>query len=186
MRRVDTDASGGRTIRAVTRMLLLGLAMAVVAGGCGGDDEDAPAAPAPATSSTRAEPAPAPEESRPSAPEDADGRASYSRTPRSLAECLRSARGVSEALVKGRDSEDATFFRELVGGRVDVLGVTLRGSPAEVGVFLFEAPEDAREAAPSAGGGGVVAATRGSAIVAGPKDADTAGIETCLKASGYA
>ena len=159
---------------------------ATLAAGCGGDDGEPPrtAAPAPATQATQPEPAPA-------VPERGDGERpskgrSYERTARSLADCIRSASGIEDVIVKGRDSEDAAFFEELVGGRVDVLGVTARGESAELGVFLFESEADAREAAPSAGGGGVAAEARGSAVVAAPPKADTAAIERCLGEAGYA
>jgi hypothetical protein len=98
-----------------------------------------------------------------------------------VADCIRSADGVSDVLVKGRDNEDARFFAELVGGRVEVLGVTLAGQTAEVSVFLFASAGDARKAAPSAGGGGVVAKVHGSAVVVAPSGARVGGIEACLR-----
>ncbi|HEX8052898.1 MAG TPA: hypothetical protein VF517_07890, partial [Thermoleophilaceae bacterium] len=140
-------------------LLLLVIAAALAAAGCGGDDGGGPAAPAP-TTSTQAEPAPAPTtgEAEPRESDEPKPRGERrERTPRSLAGCIKDAPGVEDALVKGRDSEDATFFADLVGGRVDVLGVTLSGESAEVGVFLFATPAAAAKAAPQAGGGGTVA-----------------------------
>ena len=161
--------------------------LAVLAAGCGGDEDEPPppAAPAPTGQATQPEPAStAPEREPEEGGRPGKGRR-YERTPRSLAGCIRSAPGVEDVIVKGRDSEDATFFEDLVGGRVDVLGVTVRGQSAELGVFLFESAADAREAAPSAGGGGVAAEARGSAVVAAPPNADTAAIGRCLEAAGY-
>lgn len=155
---------------------------------CGGDDGGDPAAPQQPATTTGAAPAPGPATAPEAGTEESRPREEPRRvrTPRSLAGCIQAAPGVEDALVKGRDSEDATFFAELVGGRVDVLGVTVAGEPAELGVFLFATPAAAAEAAPQAGGGGTVARARGSAVVAAPADADTRGIESCLRETGYA
>lgn len=159
------------------------LALVALAGCGGGDDE--PAAPAP-TTTTQAQPAqPAPPETQPreEPPPEEERR---ERTPRSLADCIRAESGVGEVIVKGRESEDATYFEDLVGGRVDVLGVTLEGDGAEQTVFLFADAADAKEAAPGAGGGGFEVHAHGAALVVAPPRADTAAIEGCLEATGYA
>lgn len=167
------------------RSLLTAAAAALLAlGGCGGDDDDGgrsaapPAAPTTETVPSRPETT-AREEEEP-APE-------RSRTPRSLADCLREGRGVSEVLVKGADSEDARFFSELAAGSVSVLGVTVEGVPGEVTVALFESAAAARRAAPNAGGGSDLAITPlGSALVIAPSRADTGAVADCLRATGYA
>jgi hypothetical protein len=94
---------------------------------------------------------------------------------------------VSEAIVKGSDSEDATFFGDLAGGRVDVLGVTVEGAPAEVTVALFESEAAATKAEPSAGGGaqGVEVERHGSAVVVAPPNTDLAAVHGCLGETGY-
>ena len=169
-------------------LAVLATLTALLAAGCGGDDGERELPP---VTTTQAPPQTGASEPQPREPEadererpDAGRR--YSRTPASLADCIRAGAGVEDVIVKGRDSEDATFFADLVGGRVDVLGVTVRGEPAELGVFLFESEAVARKAAPSAGGGGVAAEARGAAVVAAPPDADTGAIERCLGAAGYA
>jgi hypothetical protein len=172
-----------RTIARVRSLLSVLLCGLVVAAGCGGDD-DQPTTPSLPTT-TQAAPAPSTAAPEPEEPEKGE-EPRRERTPKSLAGCIRSAGGASEVLVKGRDSEDATFFADLVGGRVDVLGVTLEGESAEVSVFLFDSEADAAKAAPSAGGGGVTARAIGSAVVAAPRGARLASIETCLRATGYA
>ncbi len=187
----DRDPSGGRrrpprvqhlSVRAL--LLVLAAATTLVAG-CGGDDDDQPTTPSLPTA-TQAPAAPArtvPEGERPAKPEPPER---YERTPESLADCIRAAGGVSDVLVKGADSEDARFFGDLAGGRVDVLGVTLSGQSAEVTVVLFASAVKAGEAAPSAGGGGVVARARGAAVVVAPEAARTEAVEECLRATGYA
>jgi hypothetical protein len=160
------------------------LALAALAG-CGGDDDE-PAAPAPAPTTTQAEPAqPAPSETEPRV-RPAPEQERRERTPRSLAGCIRERPGIAEVIVKGRESEDATYFEDLVGGRVDVLGVTPEGEGAEHTVFLFADAAAARKAAPGAGGGGVEVRERGSALVVAPPRADTGAIDGCLAATGYA
>ena len=163
---------------AVAGALLLGL------GGCGGGngDDAEPVVPAP-TPSTEA--APAPTTTAPEAPPE-PGKPRYRRTPISLADCIGAQPGIGEALVKGADSEDTTFFADLAGGRVDVLGVTATGEAAELTVVLFESEAAAQKALPSAGGGGVSAKPRGSALVVAPPAADTEPIEACLGRTGYA
>jgi hypothetical protein len=165
----------------VTAVLALG-----VAAGCGGDDDEAePAAPATGTTApapaATTEPAPAPTTAEPR-----DEKPRRERTPSSLADCLRAADGVSEALVKGGDSEDAAFFSDLAGGRVDVLGVTLEGEATEVTVALFEDPAAARKAAPGSGGGGVEAKAVGSALVLAAAGSERGAVEGCLRETGYA
>jgi hypothetical protein len=160
------------------------LALAVAAG-CGGDDDDGGEPAAPATGTT----APAQtttEASPPATTPPRDERPRRERTPASLADCLRAADGVSEALVKGRDSEDAAFFSDLAGVRVDVLGVTLEGETTEVTVALFQDPAAARRAAPGSGGGGVEARAVGSALVLAAPGAEGGAVEGCLRATGYA
>ena len=169
-------------MRPVIRVLPALVATLLALTGCGGDDEgdEAPAPPATATTTgttTATERADPPET-------DAEPR--YERTPRSLVRCLEQADGVEDALVKGPESEDATFFSELAGARVDVLAVTLEGQPAEVTVALFASAADARKVAPDAGGGGVEATPLGSALVGAPPDSDTGAVEDCLRATGYA
>lgn len=167
-------------------LVVVVLAALCVPAGCGGDDDDddEPVTPSLPTT-TQATPPPST-----AAPEDESSREEprerRERTPESLAGCVREADGVSEVLVKGRDSEDARFFADLVGGRVDVLGVTLSGESAEVTLFLFASEADAAKAAPQAGGGGVAARARGAAVVVAPPDARLAGVEACLRATGYA
>lgn len=175
------------TTRASIAALLAALALA----GCGGDDDGGERSIGPFGATTEAEerpPAkPAPDETetragrRPPRPE-----AGRERTPRSLAACIREAPRVGEVIVKGRKSEDATYFADLVGGRVDVLGVTFRGEGAEHSVFLFESEADARKAAPGAGGEGFEVQLRGAALVVAPPRADSAAIGDCLSATGYA
>ena len=161
------------------------LAALLVLPACGDDDDEPVIRPLPTTT----EPAPPPTAA---APEDEEEPAREvpgerrERTPDSLAECVREADGVSEVLVKGRDSEDARFFAGLVSGRVDVLGVTLSGESAEVTLVLFASEADAAKAAPQAGGGGVVARPRGAAVVVAPPGARVDGVEACLRATGYA
>lgn len=167
-----------RTIAAVRPFVLLLTAAALAFGGCGGDDDE-PAAPAPTVTTPSVT---TPSETEPPAEPEEPKR---ERTPPSLADCIRSADGVSDVLLKGRDSEDARFFADLVGGRVVVLGVTLEGQSAEVSVFLFASAADARKAAPSAGGGGVEARAAGSAVVAGPPGAKAAAVDGCLRETGY-
>ena len=164
---------------------LLTALLAVVPVGCGGDDDDGDA-PAPATT-TQAAPPPTTAGPRTETEErePAEG-PRYRRTPASLADCIRAADSTDEVIVKGGDSEDATFFSELAGERVDVLGVTVRGAPAEVTVAVFGAAGAAKKAAPRADGGGVEARAIGSAVLLAPPAADTAEIEDCLGAAGYA
>ena len=169
--------------------IVLAVVAALALGGCGGDDESdehRPATP-PATGTQTEAPPPATTETEtePEAPAP-DDEPSYTRTPRSLADCIGAADGVSDVLVKGRGSEDATYFGELVGGRVDVLGVTLEGQSAEIGVFLFASPADAKKAAPGAGGGGLEVGIHGSALVVAPPAADIGAIERCLAQAKYA
>jgi hypothetical protein len=159
-------------------------AAALAFAGCGGDDEDDTTATPPPSPTTQAEPAPT-TTTEPPEPERTTPEERRERTPRSLADCIRDEDGVEEVLVKARDSEDAVFFGDLVGGRVDVLGVTLDGVSGEVSVFLFDSEADAAKAAPSAGGGGVEAKADGSAIVAVPPGADAGPVSSCLAATGY-
>jgi hypothetical protein len=161
---------------AVAGALMLGM------GGCGGDDDSDPVTPA-STASTQA--APAPTTTAPEAPQEPD-EPRYRRTPASLAKCLEAEPGISQALVKGSDSEDATFFADLAAGPVQVLGVTVKGEPAELTVVLFQSEAEAEKAAPSAGGGGVSAEAHGSALVLVPSGADAAPIHACLGETGYA
>jgi hypothetical protein len=163
------------------RLATAALATAALAiAGCGGDDDGEPTAPMPPAATTtqpdqpdRTEPRTTPEAER------------LERTPRSLADCIREADGVEEVVIKGREGEDAVFFEELVGGRVDVLGVTLTGVSGEVSVFLFASERDAAKALPSAGGGGVRAEAAGSAVVAAPPGTETGPVSDCLAATGY-
>lgn len=168
----------------VRRLLPLAAVMIAV-GGCGGDgDERRPAAPEPAAT-TSARPAP-PGTSTTTATEGPERKPSYERTPRSLAACLRTAPGVDEVLVKGRDSDDVMFFSDLAEGRVDVLGVTVEGAAGEVTVAVYESAAAAKKAAPNAGGGSTVAIKAvGSALVIAPLRAPTAAVEDCLSAAGY-
>jgi hypothetical protein len=168
-------------MRMAARMAVAG-ALLVGAAGCGGDDDDGVGPVAPGTTTATATdtaPAPTTEPAKPREPR-------YTRTPRSLADCIGAAPAISDVLVKGGDSEDATFFADLAGGRVDVLGVTAEGEAAELTVVLFKSVGDARKAAPSAGGGGVDAEARGSALMLAPPEADTTAIEDCLGKTGYA
>jgi hypothetical protein len=170
----------------LVRLLAAGVLAVALVSGCGGDDDgDAPAGP-PMTASTQGEPA------RPSAPADAPEEPEKpeelrrKRTPDSLAGCIREAPGVSEVLLKAGDSEDARFFGDLVGGRVDVIGVTAEDEAAELTLALFASAADAKRAAPGAGGGGGLSSrAEGSAVIVAPARADTAAIEDCLRASGY-
>jgi hypothetical protein len=175
-------------IRLVRPLAAGALAVAVLVG-CGGDDDRDESASPPMTASSQQEPA------RPSAPTDATQepesekreKPRRKRTPDSLAGCIREAPGVRDVLVKAGDSEDARFFGDLVDGRVDVLGVTAEGESAELTVALFTSAADARRAAPDAGGGGGLRArAEGSALIVAPAGADTAAIEDCLRATGYA
>ena len=165
--------------RRVTAVLT---AAALALAGCGGDDDGEPTAPAPpsAPAATTTQP----EQAERTEPRTTPG-ARRERTPRSLADCIRGADGVEEVVVKGREGEDAVFFEELVGGRVDVLGVTLAGVSGEVSVFLFASEKDAAKALPSAGGGGVRAAAAGGAVVAAPPGSETGPVSDCLAATGY-
>ena len=171
-------------MRAVLLRLLVVAMLALGAAGCGDDggDDAEPAAPPTTTTTREAEP---PATSPPGEPEREE-EPRRKRTPASLADCIRTADGVSEVLVKGRDSEDVTFFSDLAGGRVDVLGVTLEGEPTEVTVALFSSAGAARKAAPAAGGGGVEAEAVGSAVVLAPPGAPTGAVEDCLSETGYA
>jgi hypothetical protein len=99
---------------------------------------------------------------------------------------MRAADGIEQVVVKGSDSEDAVFFADLAGERVDVLGVTVAGEEAEVTVALFASAGAAKDAAPSAGGGGVEARATGSALVLAPPGVVSAPIEDCLREAGYA
>lgn len=169
------------------RFVLVSALMAAAAlAACGGDDEPADPAPAPATRSEARPPQEAPPATATERDERAPEEERRERTPRSLADCIREAPGVAEVIEKGRESEDATYFADLVGGRVDVLGVTLEGEGAEHTVFLFASAGDAKKAAPGAGGGGFEVKTRGRALVVAPPRADTAAIDGCLGATGYA
>jgi hypothetical protein len=181
LRHRDADGLRRRAPRLLTALALLPIALALtLAGaGCGGDDGEPTTPSLPTTTTTQVAPAPTTE------PEPERPEPRREPTPKSLADCIRAADGVSEVLVKGRDSEDATFFARLVGGRVDVLGVTLDGQRTEVSVFLFASASDAKKAQPNAGGGGVTARVRGSAVVASAPGADLAGIEDCLSETGY-
>lgn len=156
--------------------------------GCGGDGEGGAGEPAatPSGTTTRAEPQPP--ASTPSTGEEGPAEPEgepRERTPASLADCIREAPGVADVIVKGRSSEDATYFADLVGGRVDVLGVTAEGDGAERSVFLFASAADAKEAAPGAGGGGFKVNERGSALVVAPPRADIAAIDSCLAQTRY-
>jgi hypothetical protein len=170
----------------VIKLLLVMAVLGLAAVGCGGDDEPAEPAAEPATATTAP---PSTSEAAPPAtetePED-DAAPRRRRTPASLADCLRAADGVDEVLVKGRESEDATFFSELAGGRVDVLGVTVEGEATEVTVALFETAADARSAAPGSGGGGVEARAVGSALVLAAPGAETGSVVRCLRETRYA
>ena len=178
-----------------TRATLLALLAAAALAGCDGDDGGGGPSGGPFGTTTEAEQAPpaerAPEERPEETGTDTDrrprqpGAERLKRTPRSLAGCIREGDRVGEVIVKGRSSEDATYFADLVGGRVDVLGVTMRGQGAEHSIFLFESPEDARKAAPGAGGTGFQVQLRGAALVVAPPRADTATIAECLSATGY-
>lgn len=168
-------------MRAVLPRLLLVLVLALGAAGCGGGDDGAEP-PAPATTTQEAAPPATSQPDEPQREEEPRRR----RTPASLADCIRAADGVSEVLVKGRDSEDAMFFSDLAGGRADVLGVTLEGQATEVTVALLGSPVRAREAARTAGGGGVDAEAVGSAVVLAPPGASTGAVEDCLGETGYA
>ena len=166
------------------RPLVASLALVVGLIGCGGDDErDTTATPPPAATSQAEPPAsttePAPTEEERRAP------AKLATTPKALAECLREQPGVEEVVVKARDSEDAVFFEDLVGGRVDVLGVTVDAIPGEVSIFLFASEADAAKAAPSAGGGQVTATPDGRAVVAVPSGARIEAVAGCLSATDY-
>jgi hypothetical protein len=105
-------------------------------------------------------------------------------TPASLAACIRDGASGSQVLVKARDNEDATFFQDLVGGRVDTVAVTPRGGSAEIDVFLFASPAAAKKAAPQAGGQGLAPKVQGSAVVVAPK-APPPAIANCLTATRY-
>ena len=171
----------------MTKLLLVIAVLALASVGCGGDDDDQ-AAPAGAPTTATTAPAPTSEAAPPAtdtAPKD-DAEPRRRRTPASLADCLRSAAGVDEVLVKGRESEDVTFFSELAGGRVDVLGVTVEGEATEVTVALFETAADARAAAPGSGGGGVEARPVGSALVLAAPGAETGSVERCVRETRYA
>jgi hypothetical protein len=175
-----------------TRAIVSLLALALIAG-CGGDGggDEPRTGPFGGTTTTQAEPRPPAErpadeggtEAREPGP-SAEKR--LERTPRSLAACIRDDERVAEAIVKGRKSEDATYFADLVGSRVDVLGVTLKGEGAEHSVFLFKDEAAARKAAPGAGGEGFEVQLRGAALVVAPPRADTGPIADCLGATGYA
>jgi hypothetical protein len=172
----------------VTSLVRLLLAAVLVLGlsACGGDDGEE--ANAPPTTTGAQEPRPATETAPAEAPEPEEKpkESRRKRTPASLADCIREAPGVSDVLVKAGDSEDARFFGDLVGGRVDVLGVTAAGEPAELTVALFASPADAKRAAPdSGGGGGLSARPDGSAVIVAPAGAETEAIEDCLRATGY-
>ena len=174
----------------LVRLLVAGVLAGVLAAGCGGDDDGDEAASPPPAASTQGEPTrpsaetdTTEESEKPEKPEQAPRR----RTPDSLAGCIGESPDVSDVLVKASDSEDARFFGDLVGGRVDVLGVTAEGEPAELTVALFASPADAARAAPDAGGGGGLSArAEGSAVIVAPAGADTAAIEDCLRATRYA
>ena len=171
------------------RLAPICIALALAAAGCGGGgDEDAKAPPPapPATTSATTTTAPPPETTTGEEEPEREPREGRQRTPRSLAACIAEAPGVSDALVKGRKSEDVTFFEEIAGGRVDVVAVTLEGQDAELDVFLFDSPAAARKAAPSAGAPGLSIEQRGTALVAVPSGADAAGVDACLRETGYA
>jgi hypothetical protein len=156
--------------------LALALAVAALAG-CGGDDDEG-APPATTTEAAPTETAPRPPESEP--------REDPARTPRArrtLAECLRSAPGVSEVLEKGRDNEDSRYFEELVGSRVKAFALTVAGTSGEVNVFVFETEADAKKAAPLAGGDGLGLHVEGDAVLVAPASVDTEGIVDCLEAA---
>jgi hypothetical protein len=171
----------------VLRRLLPIAALAAGLAGCGDDDGGRDSARVPAGTTTQAEP-PATTGATPTTPseEEPPEEPRRERTPRSLAGCLRAAEGIGEVLVKGRESEDATFFSELAGGRVHVLGVTVEGKATEVTVALFDSAADARRAAPGSTGGGVEAEPLGSALVLAAPGAETAAVEGCLRETGYA
>ena len=181
--------------RVKTRATLLALVAAAALAGCDGGDDGGESGAGPFGAKTEAEqrapaekPRPAEAESETDAereprPSEAKRR---DRTPRSLAACIREDRRVSEAIVKGRSSEDATYFADLVGSRVDVLGVTFRGDGAEHSIFLFKSEAAARKAAPGAGGSGFEVQLRGAALVVAPPRADAPVIADCLSATGYA
>ena len=168
------------TLAAIGVLLLTGA-------GCGGDDDGGYGAPPPAdTTSTQAE---APQRSIESAPQKpAPSKPRRERTPASVASCVRDAPGAGDVLVKAKDSEDVTFFTDLAGSRVDVIGMTLKGEEMEITIALFASPADAKKAAPQAGGGmdGLTTAVHGSAVVVAPANARTGPIEGCLHDTGYA
>ena len=158
-------------MRAMPRHALAVALAAAALAGCGGDDDDAPSS-SPAPTSEAAPPAPATTQREdPPAPR---------REERTLEDCLRAAPGVEEVLRKGADSEDARYFEDLTGERPRVLAITLEGEPAEIDIFVFATEAAARKAAPGAGGAGLEAAVRGSAVLVAPASARTAGIERCL------
>jgi len=163
-------------------LIVAGALLAVA--GCGGGDKGYDSSPA-STQATDTAPPPQPtttaprqEQANPAAP------VRRKRTPQSLAACIREGAAGSQVLVKGRENEDAMFFEDLVGGRVDTVAVTPRGQSAEVDVFLFATPADARKAAPQAGGQGLAPKVQGSAVVVAPKAAPPA-IASCLRATKY-
>jgi hypothetical protein len=166
----------------VAGVLLLGAA------GCGGDDGEEPLPPVTTGPGAvpPAETAPPAEGTPPSEPPEREGEPGFDHTPESLADCLRQASGIGDVLVKGGDSEDAVFFSELVGGRVDVLAVTIEGETAELTIALFESAAAAKKAAPSAGGGGQTARVEGSAVVLATPGAESSVVPGCLRLTGYA
>jgi hypothetical protein len=167
-------------------LAVIGATALLAVAGCGSDGNGYSSSPASTASTTTTAPAPrpstattAPETTKPDRPKRRE------RTPASLAACIREDSGVAQVLVKARDNEDAMFFQDLVGGRVDTVAVTARGQSAEIDVFLFPSPAGAKKAAPQAGGQGLKATVSGSAVVVAP-GAPPAGVASCLSATGYA